>query len=174
MLFLYPCKNCKAMLNLSAGTSSWALWLSPPFSTSHWRLFPPASVSVFAHARDVLIVFPSFLYSVCTLSRFWTAGEREREASNVCHKIRVCLENFVHLICFHSWKEELSKEDCCLFAIENCGKNFSKRTKMVFSAVYYQMRNYFSLVFSNWGICQRMELVGEVFCWVLEIKIGEW
>ena len=48
--------------------------------------------------------------------------EREREASNVCHKIHVCLEDCIYLICFHVWKEMLSKDNCYFIAIEKCGE----------------------------------------------------
>ena len=62
----------------SRRTKICALWLSPPFSASQFRLFPFESLSVAVHDRVDLSTVPVVLYSVLIWSTFWTTGESGR------------------------------------------------------------------------------------------------
>ena len=118
-------------------------------------------------------IYPRVLHTVCTLSWFRTTGERERDFESLSRNRHVFWKTSVHLICFHFWKRCRSRKNGLQLRDVERKLDWAP---MCFSLILQSDEELlFLLVFSLQGIEWRMELVREVFCWVLWDKsIGEW
>jgi hypothetical protein len=93
MLSLYSFCAARAGPTFSSGTRSCTKLLSPPFSTSHLRLFLSLSRRDLAQSRvDRSSVVPLTMYSVRMRSIFFTSGAIERVGVLEMKSACVCLK----------------------------------------------------------------------------------